>query len=284
MNQLLRFLLDDLDIRGTAVRLGSAWRAMTEGRAYPPGVAPVLGELAAVVVALAGQMKSDGRLGFQLHGNGPISRLVLDCDHELRFRGMARAAGPLPEQTVAELLGHGQLVMTLDLPELKQPMQSIVPLQGNTISAIFEHFIAQSEQQPTRLLLAANDQQATALLLQKMPEADRKNPDGWNQVEHLLSTIKADEILTLPSETLLLRVFHETAVRVFEPRQAHYHCPENWPKIRAMLQALDPDEVRAVFAEQGEIVVTDDICNRTYRIDEAALQEILPPPPNRVLH
>ena len=187
-----RFLLDELDIRGIVVRLGPAWRAMLEGRAYAPAVARTLGEMTAVTVALGGQMKAAGRLTFQLRGSGPIQRLVIDCDagqDDLRLRGMATARNVVADQPAGELLGHGQLAMTLDLPEARQPFQSVVPLDGSSIAEIFEHYVAQSEQQPTRIVLAADDQHAAALFLQKLPDADRKDADGWTRVLHLAETV-----------------------------------------------------------------------------------------------
>ena len=284
MDYFRRFLLDNLDIRGIVVRLGPAWQNMIEDRAYPPAVARVLGEMTAITVAIAGQMKSDGRLTFQLRGSGPIQRLVIDCNHTLQMRGMASADALVPDVSAADLLGHGQLVMTLDLPELRQPVQSIVPLQGKTIADIFEHYIAQSEQAETRLLLAADDRCCTALFLQKLPGADVKDADGWTRVEHLLATVKEEELLQLDAETLLARLFHEEDVRVFEPRTVTYHCPEDWPKIHAMLRSLGTDELQAILDEHGEILVKDDICNREYRLDSAAVNEMLHPETDKTLH
>lgn len=284
MDLFQRFLLDNLDIRGIVVRLGPAWQAMQEGRAYPPAVVRVLGEMSAITAAIAGQMKSDGRLTFQLRGNGPIQRLVIDCDEALRLRGMASTDRLVPEVGAADLLGHGQLVMTLDLPELRQPIQSVVPLQGDSIAEIFEHYIAQSEQAATRVLLAADEKNAAALFVQKLPDADRKDADGWTRVEHLLATVKPEELLGLSPETLLTRLFHEDEVRVFAPRPVIYHCPEDWPKIHAMLRSLGADELQAILDEHGEILVKDDICNREYRLDSDAVNQLLRPEQDRKLH
>lgn len=285
MDQFQRFLLDNLDIRGIVVRLGPAWQQMQDGRAYPPPVARVLGEMTAITTAIAGQMKSEGRLTFQLRGSGPIQRLVIDCDQALHLRGMATSELRVTDGPAAELLGHGQLVMTLDLPELRQPIQSVVPLQGDSVAAIFEHYLAQSEQAATRLLLAADQHCAAALLVQKMPDADRKDADGWTRVEHLLATVQPAELLGLATETLLTRLFHEDTVRVYEPRPVAYHCPEDWPKIHAMLRSLGASELQAMLDEHGEILVKDDICNREYRLDAAAVNELLTPPDrDRKLH
>ena len=281
MDHFRRFMLENLDIRGIVVRLGPAWRAMIEGRAYAPPVARTLGEMCAVTVAMGGQMKADGRLTFQLRGSGPVQRLVIDCestDDALRLRGMATAANVVADQPASDLLGHGQLVMTLDLPDARQPFQSYVPLEGQRISDIFEHYVTHSEQQPTRLVLAADDKHAAALLLQKLPDADRKDPDGWTRVQHLIETAGPADLLGLDAETLLARLFHQETVRVYSPRAVRYHCPEDWPKIHAMLRSLGPQELQAILDEHGEIVVKDDICNREYRLGPSEVEALLATP------
>jgi molecular chaperone Hsp33 len=275
-----RFLLDDLDIRGACVHLEAAWQQMIAGRGYVPRVAAMLGELTAVAVLLGGQLKHAGRITFQLRGNGPVSLLVIDCSSEqetLRLRGMARAdaTAARADDAVGGLLGDGQLLMSIDLPESRLPFQSIVPLEGERIAALFERYLQQSEQQAARLLLAADARSACGLFVQKMPDADRRDADGWNRVGHLLDTVQAEELLRLPADRLLQRVFHQETVRVFAPRPVVHHCPEDWDKVRATLSALGRSEIEAILAEQGEILIRDDICNREYRVDSEMATRLL---------
>jgi molecular chaperone Hsp33 len=282
-----RFLLEQLDIRGATVQLGDAWRAMVAGRAYPAAVCQLLGEMTAITILLAGQLKHAGRLTFQLRGKGPVSLLVIDCeiaDEALRLRGMARADWPAerPPAPVAEMFGDGNLLMSIDLPESRQPFQSIVPLDGATVPAVFESFIRQSEQQAARLVVAASAEAACGLFVQKMPDADRRDADGWTRIGHLLDTLQPAELLAVSGEALLQRLFHEESVRVFAPRTVIHHCPEDWDKVRATLAALGRNEVEAILDEQGEIVIRDDICNREYRVDRAMAQDFLDAPRHRL--
>jgi molecular chaperone Hsp33 len=277
-DSLQRFLFDALDIRGVAVRLGPAWRAMTDGRGYAPVTLRLLGELTAVTTILGGQLKTAGRLTFQLKGSGPLQRLVIDCeehDATLRLRGMASVSGELPAAALApDLFGEGQLAMTLDLPELRQPFQSFVPLQGDTIAAIFEHYLVQSEQQESRLFLFADGDTAAGLFLQKMPAADQRDSDGWNRITQLAATVNPAELRDLDAVALLQRLFADEDIRIFEPRPVKHHCPRDPDKVGAMLRALGREEIEAALAEAGEIVVHDDICNHTYRFDAAAVAEL----------
>lgn len=265
-----RFLFDDLDIRGASVRLTDTWQSLLAGRDYPEPVVRLLGAMSAVGTLLAGERKQPGRLSFQARGDGPIRLLVIDCDEQLRLRGMAKVGDPRPTgaaDTPAELLGNGQLVMTLELPEAKQPFQSIVPLVGDTVGAIFEHFLTQSQQQDSRIVVAADRSSAAAIFLQKLPDADRRDPDGWNRILHLIGTLTSAELLQSTSEDLLTRVFPEETVRVFTPRAVVHHCPREPERVRAALRSLGRPALESMLAEHGEIVVTEDMCNHTYRFD-----------------
>ena len=274
-----RFLLEELDIRGAVVRLDDVWQAMLRDRAYAPVVASLLGQTSAVAAIVAGNLKQAGRLTIQLQGHGPVSLLVVDCTEELNLRGYAKAdavahPGPLPN-----LLGDGRLLLTLDVASMDRPFQSYVPLEGDTIAAVFEHYLAQSEQAPARLWLAADDRSAAGLFLQKLPEADRRDPDGWNRATGLADTLQERELLALPAEEILTRLFHEETVRVFDPRPVTHHWPMDWDKIRATLRGLGQADVEAILREHGEVAVHDDLSNHSYRFSAADIAELFSAPP-----
>lgn len=277
-NYVQRFLLDDLDIRGAVVRLGPVWQQMLAARDYPAPVARLLGEMSATTLLIGGNLKQPGRITFQLRGSGPVSLLVIDCNERLHIRGMAKCDEAVPAAQLTgsapDLLGHGQLLLSLDLPSMREPYQSFVPLDGDSIAEIFEHYLKQSEQQPARFFLAADEHGAAGLFLQKLPGADERDADGWARIEHLASTVRPEELLGLPAEELLLRLFHEETVRIFDPRPVVHDCPEDWEKVRSMLRSLGRAEVDAILQEHGEVLIKDDICNREYRFDAQAIEEL----------
>lgn len=281
-----RFLFEDLDIRGAFVRLDSAWQAMQAGRAYPAIVTRLLGEMTATATLIGGNLKQPGRLGFQLSGHGLLKSLILDCTQDLKIRGMARFEPTIAEAPLRQLVGDGRLLLTLDNPDAQLPYQSFVPLEGDSIAEAFEHYLAQSEQQPAKFLLAANGSVAAGLFLQKLPSADVRDPDGWMRIAHLAATVKQEELLTLPLETLLSRLFAEEDKRLYEAREVIYHCPEDWEKVRGMLLQLGRGEVEAILSEHGEVVIHDDICNHDYRFGAADIAELFDgaAPPKPTLH
>lgn len=276
-----RFLLEDLDIRGAVVRLTDVWQAMQNGRAYPEAVARLLGEMSAVSAVIAGNLKQPGRLTFQVSGHGPVSLLVIDCSEALNLRGYAKAEGVLTGDSLGDLVGDGRLQLSLDVEGMDQPYQSLVPLEGDSIAACFEHYLEQSEQQPAGLWLAATEHVAAALFVQKLPGADAKDLDGWSRVQQLANTVRNDELLGLEPQEILRRLFAEENVRLFEPRAVTHDWPADPEKVATMLRSLGEDEVRAILAEHGEIVVHDDMSNHTFRFDAADVDALFQP---RTLH
>jgi molecular chaperone Hsp33 len=278
------FLFERLDIRGALVSLDRAWLDLTAGRDYAPAVRELLGEMSAVTCLISANLKQPGRMTFQLRGDGAVNLLVLDCDEQLRLRGMARSQvdAVMENLPVRHLLGDGQLLLTLDAPDMRQPYQSLVPLEGDSIAAIFEHYLNLSEQQPTRLLLAADAKRAVGLFVQKLPDADHKDPDGWNRVMHLLDTLTPAEYLAHGPLDLLRRLFPEEDVRVFAARPVSHHCPDDPEKIHAMLRGLGRAECDAILLDKGEIHVRDDICNRDYRFDAEAVESLFAAPSQRM--
>lgn len=286
MDQVHRFLLEDLDIRGALVQLGPSWAAMNSRRNYAPPVRDLLGEMAAVTALIGSNLKAPGRLSFQLQGHGPVSMLVMDCNEQLQLRGMAKSVLSAEAEAhvagIEDLLGDGKLVMTLQPKTAQTPYQSLVPLVGNSVAAVFEHFLEQSEQQAARLWLAATENTACGLFLQKLPNADILDHDGWDRIEALAATLRPDELL-LPPETLLTRLFNQENVRLYPPRQATWHCPRDEEKVRNMLLSLGREEVEAMLADAEIIAVEDEICGHEYRFDAGILDELFPPD-GRILH
>jgi molecular chaperone Hsp33 len=260
-----RFLFEDLDIRGALVRLGPAFRAMCHDRHYPAVVTRLLGEAAAVTVLVGSNLKQPGRLSVQLQGNGQIPLLLLECNEQLDIRGMAKHHAPEADANLDTLIGDGKLAITLQPEHATRPYQSLVPVDGETMAEVFEHFLEQSEQAPAHLVLLADADAAVGLFLQKLPKADQRDPDGWNRVLHLAATLTPQELRGMPIEQLLHKVFPEENVRLFGHHGVRYYCPKDWEKVCNMLRSLGRAEIEDILREHGEIVIHDDICNHEYR-------------------
>jgi molecular chaperone Hsp33 len=267
-----RFLFENLDIRGRVVSLTGEWMKMVAGRDYPARIVSLLGRTAALVVLMGANQKGARRITLQLQGEGPVTLLVADCTSAMRLRGMARAKGELdPAATDRALLGKGRMALTLEDDATGQTYQSLVPLEGEGLDEIFGHYLAQSEQGEAFILLHADEQSASAILLEKLPGADAKDADGWNRVTRLAATLAPGEAATVSAADLLVRLFHEELLRVYPLHEVVYHCPRDEEKVADMLRSLGRAEVDSILAEQGEVKIVNEMCNHEYRFDAAAV-------------
>ncbi len=276
MDQIARFLFKDLAIRGQHLQLQNSWQKMIQDRHYPAALTQLLGELTAVTVMLANGLKHEGKVTLQMQGEGPISLLMVEADHDLHIRGMAKTRDALPDDLhgMQALLGEGQLVLTLYNRVTDKHYQSFVPRRGDSVAASFEHFFSQSDQLDTQLHLAADHQAIGGLLLQKMPEADQKDTDGWERITVLASTIKEEELLTLNTETLLHRLFHEETVELYPPRAVCYDCPQDRDKVLAAIKALGEEEVRRILEAEGAVVVNNELCNFHVKLEPEDIEAL----------
>jgi molecular chaperone Hsp33 len=248
---------------------------MLDGRDYPEDIAALLGHTTALNVLLGANQKGSGRLTLQVQGSGPVKLLVADCTAELRIRGMASYEKDVEKFTSERnLLGDGRLSVTLEDVRSGQFYQSLVPLEGETLEEIFEHYLSQSEQTTAFLRLKADGGALCGLLLEKLPQADARDPDGWSRVTHLASTLTLDETRDVQPYDLLTRVFPEELMRVFRLYAVEYHCPYDESKVKEMLRGLGREEVEAILSEQGEIVIRNEMCNHEYRFDARAIAEL----------
>jgi molecular chaperone Hsp33 len=269
-----RFLFEDLDIRGRLVCLTGAWQCMLDGRDYPEAIASLLGHTTALNVLLGANQKGAGRVTLQVQGSGPVRLLVADCTAELRIRGMATYEQVAGFSSERSLLGDGRLSVTLEDLKSGRFYQSLVPLEGETLEQIFEHYLAQSEQLPAFLRLYADRGALCGLLLEKLPGADTRDPDGWNRVTQLAATLQLDETRDAQPYDLLTRLFPEELMRVFRLYPVEYHCPYDEDKVKDMLRSLGRDEVESILAERGEVVIRNEMCNHEYRFDARAIAEL----------
>ena len=277
-----RFLLRGAPVRGEIVSLDEAWREVVARHALPAAVRDRLGELSAAALLLAATLKFDGALIVQIHGDGPVSLFVVECLTDGSYRATVKLreeSGDIAhDASLASLVnagGAGRFVVTLDprgeSPN-RQPWQGIVPFQGDSVAAMLESYMQQSEQLPTRLWLAADEQRAVGLLLQKLPDEGGKSAgqideDAWSRMQLLAETIRKEELLGLEPGKVLERLFWQEPLHGFDARDFHFACNCSRDKVVDMLRLLGRDEVDGIVEAQGAVEVRCDFCNELWRFD-----------------
>jgi molecular chaperone Hsp33 len=306
MSELHKFLFEGLPVRGMLVRLTDAWREVLSrrepGQEYPPELRDMLGEMSAAAVLMQANIKFNGALVLQVMGDGPVKLAVAEAQPDLAFRATAKCIGTVKPgatlEAMVNLRGQGRCAITLDPKDKfpgQQPYQGVVPLHGDQreplqkVSEVLEHYMLQSEQLDTKLVLAANGDMAAGLLIQRLPvegvgnlegrrnEDDIGLSDAFNRISILAATLTAEELLTLDADTVLRRLFWEETVTRFEPQAPRFACTCSRERVGQMLRGLGREEADSVLAERGEIEIACDFCGRHYRFDAVDVGALFTP-------
>ncbi|KQW96933.1 Hsp33 chaperonin [Massilia sp. Root418] len=284
---LQKFIFDNASVRGELVDISATWREVQARHDYPVPVKRLLGEMVAAAALLSANLKFNGSIIMQIHGDGPVRLLVVECDADLRLRATAKLtpdAAIDDDAGVMQLLnahGKGRFIITLDPADKvpgQQPYQGIVPLDGDDVATVIENYMQRSEQLDTKLWLAADDNVARGLLLQKLPHHGGKAEtaqlsqeealETWNRAVILGSTLKQEEILSTTIDVLMQRLFWEETIRVFDPVHPSFHCSCTREKVGNMLKMLGQEEVEGVLDEQGTVAINCDFCGQHYEYDK----------------
>jgi molecular chaperone Hsp33 len=275
-------------VRGELVEISDAWREIQARHAYPKAVSALLGEMVAAATLLSANLKFNGAIVMQVYGDGPVNLLVVECDANLRVRATAKLrenAEVADNATMTELLNverKGRFVITLDpLDKVpgQQPYQGVVPLDGEDIATVIENYMLRSEQMDTKLWLAADENVARGLLLQKLPRTvthegqvkqatEEEDLETWNRAVMLGETIKPEELLATDVETMLKRLFWEETLRVYEPAHPQFFCSCTREKVGNMLKMLGRAEVESALADLGQLGINCDFCGKHYDFDK----------------
>ncbi|PKO46221.1 MAG: Hsp33 family molecular chaperone HslO [Betaproteobacteria bacterium HGW-Betaproteobacteria-22] len=270
---LQRFIFEKTPIRGSVVNLNSTLQLALNKQHLPIGLKRALGELMAASALLTATLKMNGSLVLQIQSQGSLKLLVVECNSEFGIRATAKWAGDIQDtETLFDLLAQGQFMITLDPKDGGQTYQGIVALEGTSIATILENYMLRSEQIDTKIWLCCDGNIAAGMLLQKLPDTMNQtihehDIDTWNRVGHLADTITDDELLQLPTETLLHRLFHEEDVRLFEASHTKFQCSCSRKNVAGMLRMLGADELKSILEEQGKIDINCDFCGAHYQFD-----------------
>jgi len=317
MSQLHKFLFDGLPVRGMLVQLTDVWQEVLKRRAanvetgpYAEPVRQLLGEMTAAAVLMQSNIKFNGALVMQIFGDGPLKLAVVEVNPNLSLRATAKVVGDLGDaRTLPDMVNvnnEGKCAITLD-PLNKMPgqqaYQGVVPLfddQRNKLdkfSDVLQHYMLQSEQLDTTLVLAANDTTAAGLLIQRLPikgegnlaakatmedEDEIGRNEDYNRISILASSLTTDELLNLDADTILRRLFWEEKLVRFGPLTPSFACSCSRERVSNMIRSLGTEEVESILTERGDVEVGCDFCGEQYRYDAVDAAQIFtgtPTPP-----
>lgn len=285
------FSLDRAPVRGRIVRVGAgALDPILRRHAYPRPVAMLLGEALALAALIGSLLKAEGRLIVQAQGEGPVSLLVAEYGSDGGLRGYARLREGAAEALTgtrrvapADLLGVGQMLITLDQGEGKPMYQGVAQLGGGTLADCAENYFLTSEQTQTRVRLAVGEViagdmatwRAGGVLLQRIAPDDARGDveEDWSRATILFGTVEDQELVDpdLPADRLLYRLFHEEGARMVEPSPLADRCTCNVERLTAVMLKFPKTEVRELVEPDGLLHARCQFCAREYKIAPEAV-------------
>lgn len=283
------FSLDNAPVRGRIARMAKgALDPILHRHDYPRPVALLLGEALTLTALVGSLLKTDGRLVIQAQGEGPVSLLV--AEHiDGGVRGYARLVEGAAEKLAgghrmapSELLGAGNLVLTLDLGENTTPFQGVVALEGDTLAECAENYFRTSEQTDTGIRLAVGEVidgagpsqwRAGGILMQRLAgdQARGDTAEDWNRASILFATVTDEELIdpALPVDRLLYRLFHEEGARMGEAAPLDDRCSCNQERLTEVMKQFPKSEITELIEPDGKLHARCQFCARKYLIDPA---------------
>ena len=275
---LNRYLFDDMHARGELVQLESTFQNIIAEHNYPVGVSQLLGELVTATCLLTATLKFEGEIAIQLQGDGPVSYIAVNGNHQQEMRGIARVLKETNAVGLSNLIGSGNMVITIR-PDKGEAYQGVVSLEKDTIAECLAHYFEVSEQIPTKIWLFndSKNQQVAGALVQLLPDSDDKDKQiqDFEHLCQLTNTLKTDEVFSLDAKTLLHRLYHQENVRLYDPQNVRFKCGCSQEKCLGAIAQIEPIELKNILKEQGDVSMTCDYCKTTYVFDEFALAEFI---------
>lgn len=271
-DELIRFIFDTTDIRGEWVQLERSYIDTLANHHYSPGVRRLLGEFLAAVSLLGATLKFEGTVILQARSSGEVPLVMAEFTSDHAVRAIARGAEGALGQDFATLFasgnGEGQLQITID-PTNGQRYQGIVGMEGGSLARSLEGYFLQSEQLPTRIWLAVDDTRAAGLFLQELPSRTDASTreQQWQHLLALAETTTAAEMLELDGELLLHRLFHQEQLRLLQRDPVIFRCSCSQQRTENMLAGLGRQEIEAILADHGEVVVNCEFCLQSYQFN-----------------
>ncbi len=269
----------------------NAREIVEQGRRFhgcSPTAAAALGRLL-VGASLMGAMLKDENtsLTLQMHGDGPLGRVIAVANSEGRVKGyIENPDAELPLNFVGKLdvgggIGrNGYLSVVKDM-NMKEPYIGQVPIQTGEVGDDLAFYFAQSEQVPSLVALGVlvdrdyTVKQAGGFIVQIMPDCDEFNLKKFEKAAENLSSVTSMLEEGLSNEALIRRVMRDFEIDILEEREVSYSCDCSDERMQRAIISLGKKEIQDIIDEQGEAEIVCQFCNKKYKYEKPQLEAML---------
>jgi len=296
MDILVRGTAADGEVRCMAAVTTNLVAEAVRRHEVSPTVAAALGRTLTGTLLLGSSLKELDRLTVQITGNGPIGGITTEANASGQVRGYVRnpqADAPLNENgklDVRGVVGEGMFYVTresgYDVGLYTEPYRGAVPIISGEIAEDFAYYLTKSEQIPAAVMLgvlmrasetnsALYVAAAGGLMIQMMPGAEEKTVAAIEE-----SVSRAPQITKLISEgarplDLLRTALGSMEFEILDERPIEFACTCSYERAVSLVSSIDRNELEAMLREDKGAVMICHFCNEAYRLDEAALEQIL---------
>lgn len=253
-----------------------------------PLATAALGRLLTGAVIMGKMMKqADSSLTLQLQGDGPLGRVLAVANSKGEVKGyIENPFADLPLNRVGKLdvgggVGqNGYLSVVKDL-RMKEPYIGQVPLQTGEVGDDLAFYFAQSEQVPSLVALGVlvdrdySVKQAGGFVVQIMPDCDEFNLKKFEKAAENITSVTQMLERGLSNKELICEVMKDFEIEILEESEVGYVCDCCDERMRRAIISLGRKEIQDIIDEQGEAEIVCQFCNKEYRYDKVALEEML---------
>ncbi len=268
------FVFDNLPVRGAYVELTDVWQTIFSQKAYPKGLAQVLGELLAANILITANLKFDGKIIAQIQDNPKLDIIVSECGNDLNVRATSKFNEDILNSEYLELIKMGNLIISIDSNSDGKIYQSVIALSGSSIAELLDKYMLQSEQLRSVFIIAYSDNKVVGFMLQQLPDHTDSFNDDLQRVFLLAKTLTNIELLSNDLPKILKNLFQEDDIAVINAKDVKFSCTCSRNKVTNMLRGLGKDEAQSIIEEMGEVKVTCEFCNMAYKYNLQDIEDI----------
>ena len=292
MDHVLRFLVQDADLRVLAVTATTLSREASRRHRCAPSAGLLLGESLAAGLLLSRLLKEPRRVMLQLECDGPIKGIVIDANAEGGVRGYPRVPavtfpsqrGPLTEPA----FGTRMLVNVLQELGGGEWYRGSIEYSGRSLALAIESYLLTSVQLESVVTLYTHPDEkgeiasCTGILFQRLPtsntaalEAVRTRVREGFVPEWVKATLAAGKEVSAGSLLNAIMGGDEAKggdnLSLLERAEVSFHCGCNRERMLSALTCLGDEDLREMIDANEDAEVTCDFCNTVYQVPPGEL-------------
>lgn len=244
----------------------------------------VLGKALTATMLLASELKGEERVQLRMDGDGPVGFVIAEANSVGEIRGYVQNPAveldySNPDTQLGDGIGLGILTFSKVLYNEAEPKTSTIQLIKGDVTSDVAHYLAQSEQIPSALLVDVGIDEngrvthSGGLMIQRLPGA----PDGQIDMlqERLASFPAIDELLSDGQyiDEIMGKAVSPLKVKELNRQPVDFFCRCTRKRFLNALSMLSYEDLKEMEGEGQEVVCQ--YCNKKEYISKEEVEKIV---------